>query len=79
MSRSLLALSLYVFTAAAFADTTVATDDPADGNTKPGKTTTVVATPDGDATVTSHPVVAPARSTPRATPRWHSFLPGMIR
>lgn len=78
MFRFLLALSLYAFAAAALANNTAASDDPADGNSKPGKTTTVISTQDADATVATHPA-APARSTPRATPRWHSFLPGMIR
>jgi hypothetical protein len=81
MSRPLLALCLCLFAASAFAGETGVTDDDA-AATKPGKTTTVVATTQdgGDAPVT-HPVAAaPAHvSTGHPSRRWHSLLPGMIR
>lgn len=83
MSRFLLALSLFLCTAAALAgSTSTASCSAADSGAKPAKSTTVVSAQDCDAiTPTSQPAAAPARSsTPRTSlPRWHSLLPGMIR
>jgi hypothetical protein len=73
-----------LFASTAFAKSPVASDDPADGSVKPGKTTAAAAATDTD-NAAGHPVTPPARAgaatlpTRGGAPRWHSLLPGMIR
>jgi hypothetical protein len=86
MKRFLLATCLLLFASAAMAKSPAATDDPADGSAKPGKSAIAGGSSDPDSASPVHPVAPPARGGAATTlptrggaPRWHSLLPGMIR